>query len=93
MSLMVRNTTSIPVKQSFKIPGGKLIKKGLSTVGKKAGKLASTGLNLVTFGGFGIARNIVKKLGITKFRVITQNPNQKPLVAGYGVEITEMVQM
>lgn len=66
MSLMVRNTTSIPVKQSFKIPGGKLIKKGLSTVGKKAGKLASTGLNLVTFGGFGIARNIVKKLGITK---------------------------
>jgi 3,4-dihydroxy 2-butanone 4-phosphate synthase/GTP cyclohydrolase II len=42
---------------------------------------------------YGIGTQILKKLGITKFRVITQNPNQKPLVAGYGVEITEMVQM
>ncbi|MFN3773850.1 3,4-dihydroxy-2-butanone-4-phosphate synthase [Cloacibacterium normanense] len=42
---------------------------------------------------YGIGTQILKKLGITNFRVITQNPNQKPLVAGYGVEITEMVQM
>lgn len=42
---------------------------------------------------YGIGTQILKKLGITKFRVITQNPDQKPLVAGYGVEITEMVKL
>lgn len=62
LSLLVKNTTSVPVKQSFKIPGGKLIKKGLS----KVGKLATTGINIATFGGFGIAKNLVKKLGVTK---------------------------
>ena len=62
MALLVKNATSVPVKQSFKIPGGKLIKKGLA----KVGKIATTGINIATFGGFGIARNIVKKLGITK---------------------------
>ena len=42
---------------------------------------------------YGIGTQILKKLGITKFRVLTQNPAQKPVLSGYGVEITEMVQL
>jgi 3,4-dihydroxy 2-butanone 4-phosphate synthase/GTP cyclohydrolase II len=42
---------------------------------------------------YGIGTQILKKLGITKFRVITKNTAQKPILSGYGVEITEMVQM
>ncbi len=42
---------------------------------------------------YGIGTQILKKLGITKFKVISQNPNQKPLISGYGVEVTEMVQL
>lgn len=42
---------------------------------------------------YGIGTQILKKLGITKFRVLTQNPAQKPILSGYGVEITEMVQL
>ncbi|MDR2205538.1 MAG: 3,4-dihydroxy-2-butanone-4-phosphate synthase [Flavobacteriaceae bacterium] len=41
----------------------------------------------------GIGIQILKKLGITKFRVISQNISQKPLVSGYGVEILEMVSL
>lgn len=43
------------------------------------------------FRDYGIGTQILKNLGINKFRVITQNTNQKPLVAGYDVEVTEMV--
>lgn len=42
---------------------------------------------------YGIGTQILKKLGINKFKVITQNPNQKPIVSGYDVEITEMVEL
>lgn len=42
---------------------------------------------------YGIGTQILKKLGITKFKVITQNIDNKPLVGGYGVEITEMVKL
>ena len=42
---------------------------------------------------YGIGTQILKKLGATKFRVLTQNVNQKPLISGYGVEVTEMVQI
>lgn len=42
---------------------------------------------------YGIGTQILKKLGITKFRVITKNPNQKPVLSGYGVEVVEMVQL
>lgn len=42
---------------------------------------------------YGIGTQILKKLGITHFRVISQNPDHKPLVGGYGVEITEMVKL
>lgn len=42
---------------------------------------------------YGIGTQILKKLGITKFKVITQNIDHKPLVGGYGVEITEMVKL
>ena len=45
------------------------------------------------FHDYGIGTQILKNLGITKFRVITQNVNQKPLVGGYDVEVTEMVQL
>ena len=40
---------------------------------------------------YGIGIQILKKLGITQFRVISQNVDQKPLVAGYGVEVAEMI--
>ena len=42
---------------------------------------------------YGIGTQILKKLGATKFRVLTQNVDQKPLISGYGVEVTEMVQI
>lgn len=40
---------------------------------------------------YGIGTQILKKMGIRKFRVITQNPDVKPVVSGYDVEITELV--
>lgn len=45
------------------------------------------------FRDYGIGTQILKNLGINKFRVITQSVNQKPLVGGYDVEVTEMVQL
>jgi hypothetical protein len=63
MAILVKNTTSIPVRQSLTSTGGKLIQKGVKKLTKGAGKLATGTLNLATFGGFGIARNLVKKLG------------------------------
>ncbi len=45
------------------------------------------------FHDYGIGTQILKNLGINKFRVITQNTNQKPLVGGYDVEVTEMVEL
>ena len=45
------------------------------------------------FRDYGIGTQILKNLGINKFRVITQNPGLKPLVGGYGVEVTEMVEL
>ncbi|MEC5394919.1 3,4-dihydroxy-2-butanone-4-phosphate synthase [Bergeyella sp. RCAD1439] len=43
------------------------------------------------FRDYGIGTQILKNLGINKFRVITQNPNIRPQVGGYEVEVTEMV--
>ena len=43
------------------------------------------------FRDYGIGTQILKNLGINKFRVITQSPEIKPNVAGYDVEIAEMV--
>lgn len=40
---------------------------------------------------YGIGTQILKKMGVSKFRVISQNPSVKPVVSGYDVEITEMV--
>lgn len=42
---------------------------------------------------YGIGTQILKNLGINKFKVITQNTSIKPQVAGYDVEVTEMVQL
>ncbi|WPO82139.1 3,4-dihydroxy-2-butanone-4-phosphate synthase [Chryseobacterium sp. JJR-5R] len=42
---------------------------------------------------YGIGTQILKNLGINKFKVITQNPDIKPQVGGYDVEVTEMVQL
>lgn len=42
---------------------------------------------------YGIGTQILKKLGIKKFRVLSQNIAQKPLISGYGVEVVEMVQL
>lgn len=43
------------------------------------------------FRDYGIGIQILKNLGINKFRIITQNPNVKPAIGGYDVEITEMI--
>lgn len=40
---------------------------------------------------YGIGTQILKDLGINKFKVITQNPEIKPVISGYDVEVTEMV--
>ena len=45
------------------------------------------------FRDYGIGTQILKNLGINKFRVITQNVNKKPVVGGYDVEVTEMVEL
>lgn len=45
------------------------------------------------FRDYGIGTQILKNLGINKFKVITQNPDVKPQVGGYDVEVTEMVQL
>lgn len=45
------------------------------------------------FHDYGIGTQILKNLGINKFRVITQNPDMKPIVSGYDVEVMEMVQL
>lgn len=42
---------------------------------------------------YGIGTQILKNLGISKFKVITQNPDVKPQVGGYDVEVVEMVQL
>jgi 3,4-dihydroxy 2-butanone 4-phosphate synthase/GTP cyclohydrolase II len=42
---------------------------------------------------YGIGTQILKNLGINKFKVITQNPDVKPQVGGYDVEVTELVQL
>jgi len=68
LSALIRNTTSIPIKKSMLSKIGAAIK--ASKVASKtagAGKLAfKLGANAVTFGGYGIAVNLVKKLGIGK---------------------------
>jgi hypothetical protein len=64
----IQNTTSIPVKKSFLSKVGDAVKasKAASTT-LKGGKFAFNGIvNMATFGGFGIAKNLVKKLGISK---------------------------
>ena len=43
------------------------------------------------FRDYGIGTQILKDLGINKFKVITQNPDIKPILSGYDVEVTEMV--
>lgn len=48
---------------------------------------------VANFMEYGIGTQILKKLGINKFRVITQNPNTKPVISGYGVEVVEMVKL
>ncbi|MDO4225170.1 MAG: 3,4-dihydroxy-2-butanone-4-phosphate synthase [Bergeyella zoohelcum] len=42
---------------------------------------------------YGIGTQILKHLGINKFRIITQTPQQKPILSGYDVEVAEMVQL
>lgn len=65
MAALVRNTTAIPAKQSLKMPGGNLLKKGVDAIAKPAGNIINTTLNIATFGGFSSAMNLVKKLGIS----------------------------
>ncbi|MDO4763805.1 MAG: 3,4-dihydroxy-2-butanone-4-phosphate synthase [Flavobacteriaceae bacterium] len=45
------------------------------------------------FKDYGIGLQIIKDLGIHKVKIITQNVEQKPIISGYGVEITEMIQI
>lgn len=45
------------------------------------------------FKDYGIGIQIMKDLGINKLKIMMQNPSKKPIVSGYDVEITEMVQI
>lgn len=45
------------------------------------------------FRDYGIGTQILKYLGINKFKVITQNPDIKPVIGGYDVEVTEMISL
>ncbi len=45
------------------------------------------------FRDYGIGTQILKNLGINKFKVISQSPNLKPIVGGYDVEVTEMIEL
>lgn len=45
------------------------------------------------FSEYGIGVQILKKLGITKFKVISQNTQVRPQISGYDVEVTGMVQL
>ena len=68
LSVLIRNTTSVPIKQSMLSKIGAAIKAskaGAATV--NVGKLAfKLGANTITLGGYGIAVNLIKKLGIGK---------------------------
>ena len=68
LSVLIRNTTSVPIKQSMLSKIGAAIKASKAggatvNVGKLAFKL---GANSITLGGYGIAVNLIKKLGIGK---------------------------
>ena len=67
VSRMIKNTTSIPINKSIgsKI-GAAYDAMKASRVGKGTSNLFQGGANLITFGGYGVARNLVKKLGISK---------------------------
>jgi len=65
---VIQNTTTIPVKKSFLSKVGDAIKasKAAKTT-FRGGKFAFNGIaNIGTFGGFGIAKNLIKKIGISK---------------------------
>jgi len=63
---MIKNTTSVPIKKSFgsKI-GAAYDAMKASRVGKGTSNLFQGGANLITFGGYGVVRNLLKKLGIS----------------------------
>jgi hypothetical protein len=66
VSSLIKNTTSVPIKKSFgsKI-GAAYDAMKASRVGQGTSNLFQGGANLITFGGFGVAKNLVKKLGIS----------------------------
>ena len=43
------------------------------------------------FSEYVIGTQILKKLGINNFKIISQNPDQKPMISGYGVKVSEIV--
>lgn len=43
------------------------------------------------FSEYGIGTQILKKLDINNFKIISQNPDQKPMISGYGVKVSEIV--
>jgi len=49
--------------------------------------------NAQNFKDYGIGIQIIKELGIHKIKILSQNTDQKPIVSGYDVEITEMVKI
>lgn len=60
---LIRDLTSNAINQSTKKAPG-IFAKGAAYVGRKAKGFVNTSLNVATFGGWGVAKNLVKKLGI-----------------------------
>ncbi|MDV2448572.1 3,4-dihydroxy-2-butanone-4-phosphate synthase [Elizabethkingia anophelis] len=42
---------------------------------------------------YGIGIQILKDLGINNLKVLTQSPDQRPIVSGYDVEVSELVEL
>lgn len=42
---------------------------------------------------YGIGIQILKDLGISNLKVLTQSPDQRPIVSGYDVEVSELVEL
>lgn len=49
--------------------------------------------NNIDFKDYGIGIQILKDLGINKFKIITQTPDQKLVLSGYDVEVAEVVSL
>jgi 3,4-dihydroxy 2-butanone 4-phosphate synthase/GTP cyclohydrolase II len=49
------------------------------------------GARLASFKDYGIGAQILRDLGVRRIRLLTNSPFRLPNLAGYGLEVTEVV--